>query len=134
MAAPRYKHAAALLPNGKVAIIGGSDKQDWSGTYALVEAYDPAAGTFRPALTLAEPRFKLPQAVVVLRDGSVLIAGGSPLIERLATQGTSATTVARLDNPYYYASATLLNDGSVLITGGYDRDLAATNKAWLWKE
>jgi hypothetical protein len=134
MAAPRYKHAAALLPGGAVAVIGGSDSQDWSGTYALVEAYDPPAGTFRRLLDLAEPRFKLPDAVAVLGDGSVLIAGGGPLIERLAPQGTSVTTVARLESPYYYASATLLNDGSVLISGGYDRDLKATNKFWLWKE
>lgn len=134
MSAPRYKHAAALLSNGDIAIIGGSDRQDWSGNYTLVEKYDPASGQFSRALDLAEPRFKLPDGIAVLRDGSVLIAGGSALIEKLSPQGTSSTTVGRLDNPYFYASATLLNDGSVLITGGYDRNLKATNKAWLWKE
>lgn len=134
MAAPRYKHAAALLSGGDIVIIGGSDSHDWSGTYALVERYDPVSGRFSKALDLAEPRFKLPNSIALLRDGSVLIAGGSPLIEKLSPEGTSSTAVGRLDNPYYYASATLLNDGTVLITGGYDRNLKATNKAWIWKE
>ena len=37
----RYKHTAALLPDGRVLVAGGSDARDWHGTTNSAEIYDP---------------------------------------------------------------------------------------------
>ena len=34
MNTPHHKLAAALLPDGKVLVVGGSDNRDWRGQYA----------------------------------------------------------------------------------------------------
>jgi hypothetical protein len=47
---PRYTHAAALLPDGRVLIAGGSDGT--SGTLAAAEVVDPSTGTFSTAGTM----------------------------------------------------------------------------------
>jgi hypothetical protein len=41
MTIPRFAHIAALLPNGKVLISGGS-----AATAITAELYDPKSGTF----------------------------------------------------------------------------------------
>jgi TATA-box binding protein (TBP) (component of TFIID and TFIIIB) len=77
----RHKHAAILLPSGKVLIAGGADNRDWHGEYSSAELYDPAAGTFRATGPMSTSRFKLPEAVVLLKSGKVLIAGGGRFAE-----------------------------------------------------
>lgn len=69
----------ALLPTGKVLVVGGSI----SGTSSTqVDLFDPVAGTFTPsAHVLSVPRTA--PWVALLQDGRVLIAGG------FNTNGTS---------------------------------------------
>ena len=38
----------------------------------------------------------------------------------------------KLDNDYYFSVLTLLEDGRVLITGGYDSRIQPSDKAWLY--
>jgi hypothetical protein len=53
----RYKHAAVLLQDGNVLVIGGSNQNDWQGKYASAEIYDARAGTFTRTADLNRERF-----------------------------------------------------------------------------
>jgi hypothetical protein len=119
-----------LLVNGKVLRAGGTDD---FGRYQKAEQYDPATGKFTATGDMTTPRSD--HAAVLLPDGAVLITGGFG-------QGTTATgnccaALGSLANAELYDSssgtftatgsmtarraghtATLLNDGRVLIAGG----------------
>jgi Kelch motif len=132
MSVVRHKHGAALLRDGNVLIVGGSDKRDRQGQYASAEIYDQAKGVFRPIASMSFARYKLTSAVVVLKNGKVLVAGGSEHVEVFdPTTSTFRKVEGQMDTPRFFSSATLLQDGRVLITGGYDGRGSATVKAWL---
>jgi hypothetical protein len=132
MAIVRHKHAAVLLHNGNVLIVGGSDNRDQKGQYASAELYDSARGVFRPTGNMNFARYKLTGAVVVLKDGKVLVAGGSEHVELFDPATSTFSTVGgQLDVPRFFSSATLLQDDRVLITGGYDDHGSASAGAWL---
>lgn len=128
---PRYKHAAALLPDGRVLIIGGSDSRDWDGRIPQIEVYDPVTETFANDGTLNAERFKLRDAVAVLTDGRILIAGGSATVE-LYDPVTDRFSVVngQLDGARFYMTATALDDDRVLIAGGYNRGIDSTARTW----
>lgn len=132
MGAVRYKHAAVLLSSGDVLLIGGSNQDDWTGKYTSTEQYSPATGTFRQTTPLAGERFKLPDGVALLRDGTVLVGSGNVLVERYNTANQRFMPSTRLDTTYYYTVLTLLQDGRVLLTGGYDDAIQPTSKAWMF--
>jgi hypothetical protein len=138
MMAARHKHAAVLLPSGKVLVAGGSDNRDWHGEYSSAEIFDPAMGTFRSTGSMNATRFKLPEAVLVLNNGKVLIAGGSSFAELYDEKtGTFTRAAGTLGAARFFASATLLPSGKTLITGGYadsGRGLPATDGAWIYQQ
>jgi hypothetical protein len=134
MTTVRHKHAAALLPDGNVLIVGGSDKRDWEGKYASAEIYNSAEGRFKAIGSMKMARFKLANAVVPLRNGKILIGGGAKLLEVYDPANDSFSAVKdQMDNPRYFSSATMLQDGRVLITGGYDNHNEPTAKTWIYK-
>jgi hypothetical protein len=134
MTTVRHKHAAALLPDGNVLIVGGSDKRDWQGQYASAEIYDSTDGKFRAIGDMNMARFKLANAVVSLRDGKILLAGGGERLELYdPAANTFNVTRGRIDAARFFSAATLLQDGRVLITGGYDNHSEASAKAWIYK-
>ena len=57
MITPRFRHTAALLPNGKVLIAGGNNVCFISFPPCLgessTELYDPVAGTFTPTSNMS---------------------------------------------------------------------------------
>ena len=115
-------------------IVGGSDKRDWDGKYASAEIYSWADGKFKSIGVMNMARFKLANAVVSLRNGKILIGGGAKLLEVYDPVTDSFSTVKdQMDNPRYFSAATLLQDGRVLITGGYDNQNEATAKTWIYK-
>src|SRR3954469_3317119 len=72
MASKRALHGAALLPDGKVLVVGGIS--DFGVFVPTAELYDPVSGTFSPTGTPVEARMR--PTTVGLADGRVLIAGG----------------------------------------------------------
>ena len=128
----RYKHTAVLLQNANVLILGGSNEKDWTGKYSSAEIYDVKTGTFRQISDTNQARFKLDDGAVLLSDGNVLISGGNRQIEIFDTQSQTFIPDGSLDDDYYYSVLTSLQNGQILITGGYNGNILPSNKAWLY--
>lgn len=125
MVTPRQEHSATLLENGKVLIVGGFNTPLPSFAVLNAELYDPSTGTFSPTGNLTTPRAE--QAATLLPDGKVLIVGGSVdgTAETYDPTTGGFTTVESIVGGYFsdcalstWSTATLLNDGRVLITRG----------------
>ncbi len=128
----RNKMSAAPLSDGRVLVIGGSDKRDWNGTYASTEIYDPLRDKFTKGPRLNYRRFKVSNAVIPLRNGAVVVAGGDSHIEMLKPGDTAFSVSATLDQPYLNGTATLLPTGNILLAGGYNTEAQVAGKAWLY--
>jgi hypothetical protein len=123
MAEARQGHTATLLPDGTVLIAGGSKNIGFRSELASAEIYDPASGSFRETGSMTTPREG--HSATLLRDGRVLIAGGSANgVTTLSSAETydyrtgRFTTIAPMSVPRETHSATLLKNGTVLIVGG----------------
>lgn len=125
MAAPRYVFTATLLQNGKVLVVGGVGAKYTLGT---AELYDPATGLFTPTGSLNTPRQG--HVAALLPNGHVLIAGGfeytaaqSGRLNSAEDYDPNAGTFTQIASPMSTdrqdAVATVLSNGSVLITGGF---------------
>lgn len=73
MAVARFGHSAALLPDGRVLIVGGT--RDTVEMLASAEIYDPGTGTFTPTGPLTEARRG--PVMVPLQNGLILVVGGT---------------------------------------------------------
>lgn len=132
---PRTKFGAALLPDGRVLIAGGQAGGPWGVRVSSTESYNPVSGKFTPGPELNVKRFKLSKAVVALKNGDVLIAGGAdqPELYDPATNSFLEVRGAKLDG-FCFSTATVLNDGRVLLAGGYAMPgNAGVNHAWLYQ-
>jgi hypothetical protein len=132
MRSVRHKHAAVLLQDGNVLVMGGSNHLDWKGKYASTEVYQVTTGTFVEAARLNSERFKLADATVLLPNGNVLVGGGNRQLELFEAKSQSFILSQQLDNHYYFAVLTLLQNGNVLITGGYNPSIQPTRQAWIY--
>jgi hypothetical protein len=123
----RQYPSATLLPNGQVLVAGGL-----AGGVAGIgtaELYDPAAGSFSFTGNLINARGE--QTATLLPDGTVLLVGGyncpppsctNPVQGTAEIYNPSFATFAltgSLINARYDDAATVLNDGTVLIAGGF---------------
>jgi hypothetical protein len=135
---PRVAHVAALLGTGKVLIAGGGRGGMPGGyiSYDTAETYDPATGRFTTVFAHMKSD-RVGAAAVKLNDGRVLIVGGksgrmmtsrlrniaslTPLNTAEIYDPESGTFIRTGDMgaPHYLATATLLNNGNVLVVGGW---------------
>jgi hypothetical protein len=118
----RYGHTAALLNSGKVLLAGGTN----GNSLQDAELFDPAAKTFSATGNMSSPRAN--HTATLLNDGTVLVAGGFSFFP--APGGSFATAeifdsatnmftlTGPMGTPRSLHTATRLNDGRVLITGG----------------
>lgn len=129
----RYKHGASVMENGNVILIGGSDKNDWNGKYKSAEVYDAELGEFTELIEMNAERFKLQEGVVMLADGNILAGGGNKVVEIFNPAANKFITAGEIDDVNYYTCLTLLRNGNVLITGGYNNKIVTTDKAYIFK-
>lgn len=126
----RHKHDAVPLQGGKVLIIGGSDERDSEGAYTSVEEYDPKSESFRKVGDMKLSRYKLEGASVLLSNGKVLIAGGAARAEIFDPASGKAELFGEpFAGAAFFATATLLRDGRVLLLGGYDERIRVSSAA-----
>ncbi|MFE8599422.1 kelch repeat-containing protein [Archangium violaceum] len=122
MASHRHGHTAALLPDGKVLVVGGVGKDSYY--LATAELYDPAEGTWSAVGSMGSARSS--HTATLMPDGKVLVAGGSGgSSSYFATaevydpaKGTWSTT-GSMGSVRTSHTATLLQDGKVLAVGGH---------------
>ena len=79
MSQARTRHTATLLPDGRVAVVGGAGiRVEGEAMFveerASVEVWDPASGSFAPGRPLASPRQG--HSATRLSNGQLLIVGG----------------------------------------------------------
>lgn len=132
MATPRVKHAAALLPDGRLLVLGGSDRRGYAARFVGTELWDPATGTFASGPDMRWGRHKIRDAVAVLPSGDVVVAGGAARPEVFDHERRMFEPVdGDIGGPRMFATATLLRSGRVLMLGGYDDHTMPSAEAWL---
>lgn len=133
MITARQKHGAVLLDNGKVLFVGGADINDFDGLIQSAEIYNPAKRATHSAALLREARYKLPSPINLPNSHRVFVVGGADTAELYKERAMSFGKVSgRFEGAQSFPTATLLQDGSVLVAGGYDQDVVATDQAWLF--
>jgi hypothetical protein len=127
--AAKYKFALAPLPDGGALVVGGQTSDAREARLTRTERFDAKSGMFTPGPTMAEPRFKISDAVVALPDGRLVIAGG------VGVEAYAGGKLRRLDAAAgperQFPAAAMLPDGGVLVTGGYDNSTRVTATAFV---
>lgn len=132
MKSARAFHSAVLLVSGKVLLAGGVDA---NGQVASAELYDPAAKTFAAVSTMPVTRDLF--TATLLTDGDVLLAGGQylfssyeyalynaelfdPFLNEFTEVPASILAFYPMRSARFGHTATLLQSGMVMLTGGKD--------------
>lgn len=144
MAAPRTDHTATPLSDGEIVVVGGKKFDDPNaitncsdtGLNTTVEVFDPATGVFETDgnQSISDP---VGQTATLLLDGSALIGGGGGTLfidgDGFCEDFVTATTelfqptggtfpitqvTGSMTAEREYFTATLLQNGKVLMTGG----------------
>lgn len=127
---PRSSHTATPLSDTTILFVGGGGSACSAEIYTLHR---------RSRLIREGSVCRIGHTADVLRDGTVLMAGGASSLDLSAETLASAeifspiaggfTPTGDLANGRFGHEATLLGDGTVLITGGYIEDAAGNRRA-----
>jgi Calx-beta domain/FG-GAP-like repeat/Galactose oxidase, central domain/IPT/TIG domain/Kelch motif len=129
LATTRARHAAVLLPNGEVLVLGGThDGNPLEGGLTSAERYDPRTGTWTATGSLVVID-RIGAAAIGLPSGKILVVGGYAERDALPPKSDAVeiydpTTGAFSPGPEVCrrvdGALTLLPDGRVLVSGGYN--------------
>jgi hypothetical protein len=117
----RWETAAALLPDGRVLVAGGTGNNALSPV-RTAEVYDPATGTWATTGSMSHERRTF--TLTVLVNGKVLAAGGFDTngavgsVELYDPTNGAWTASGPLQTPRSAHTATRLTNGLVLVAGG----------------
>ena len=135
MSSPRALHGAALLPDGRVLVVGGL--ADFGVLVTSAELYDPVSGTF--SLTGPPAQIRIRPTTIGLADGRVLVLGGQDdqgtylsSAELYDPSSGEFTATGDMTTARYVASAALLASGKVLVAAGFNRDDGVLSSAELY--
>ena len=138
LAFARFGQSTTMLPNGKVLVAGGADTN--SVSLASAEVFDSSTGVWSQVGAMNTPRMYF--TVKLLLNGQVLIAGGINYSESNSVgevlsscelfdpatgvwTNTGSLSVARQNH-----TATLLQNGQVLVAGGFDMHVVGISELY----
>lgn len=123
MSSARANHAAALLPDGRVLVVGGAGS---GAALGAAEVYDPQRNSWSDVASLRAAREG--HIAITLDDGSVLVAGGEFFsqgsrrsladAERFDPEADVWEPAGAMDCPRSEAGAGLLPDGTAVVVAG----------------
>lgn len=124
---PRAFHEAVLLKNGNVLVAGGSKSSlAFDGKWESAEVYDPKSGRFTPVGDMHQQRSDFTMSL--LPSGRVVVIGGVKSdggryicldgVELFDPLSNGFVQLPPLRFPRAFHTATVLDNGSVLVVGG----------------
>jgi hypothetical protein len=125
MTTARWGHSATLLQDGRVLILGGGLPENIGDQLTSAEIYDPNTGTFTLAGSMSIPHPS--HTATLLQSGKVLVTGidefnpppsAAPTAELFDPASGTFSPAGNMLIQRSFHQATLLPDGTVLITGG----------------
>jgi len=143
----RILSGLAPLPDRKALVFGGMEVGPVVDPEAPLDAltyletseiFDPATGQWSAGGSLRAPRLMVRDQAVVLPDGKVLLAGGaysvalgsSALVEVYDPAADAWTLTGSLTTSRGFHTVTLLDDGTVLATGGWPNNAVYRAERW----
>jgi hypothetical protein len=144
----RIHHTATLLNDGTVLMAGGGEptSNPNHGSSATAELFNPTSGHFTPT-TVNMATSRANHKAILLNDGTVLVVGGVTVYaclprntcttylaaaELFLPANGSFTPTGDMTTPRAYHTATILKNGTVLVTGG-DKGSGALATAELYQ-
>jgi hypothetical protein len=124
LASPRMAATATLLPDRRILVAGGAERNGRGRAVGTAELFDPVAGSSQATGSLAGPRYG--HFAVTLPDGRVVILGGAGKDEKPIRRVEVYDPASGIFTPHgelalaegeSVATVTPLSDGKLLVTG-----------------